>query len=130
LKAIAGPGAVLRLSDRTISNGTYLLFDPRLVLVPTLVTLGVTVLRLAGELLGWPSPWFDKTNGLVGITWILPPIFGFYFAWKIGLISGARVTGALIDRSAETIEKNRCPGPKPLPPRKDSASSARMRPSL
>lgn len=56
---------------------------PRLVLVPTLVTLGVTVLRLAGELLGWSSPWFDKTNGLVGITWILPPVFGFYFAWKI-----------------------------------------------
>ena len=55
----------------------------RLVLVPTLITLGVTLLRLAGELRGWPSPWFDKTNGFVGITWFLPPIFGFYFAWKL-----------------------------------------------
>lgn len=56
---------------------------PRLVLVPTLITLGVTLLRLTGELRGWPSPWFDKTNGFVGITWLLPPIFGFYFAWKL-----------------------------------------------
>lgn len=57
---------------------------PRLVLVPAIVTLGVTLLRLTGELRGWPSPWFDKTNGFVGITWFLPPIFGFYFAWELG----------------------------------------------
>jgi hypothetical protein len=56
---------------------------PRFVLVPTLFTLGVTVLRLAGELRGWPSPWFDKNSGIVGINWLLPPIFGFYFAWKL-----------------------------------------------
>jgi hypothetical protein len=56
---------------------------PRLVLGPTLFTLGVTLLRLAGELRGWPSPWFDKSSGVVGITWFLPPIFGFYFAWKL-----------------------------------------------
>jgi hypothetical protein len=56
---------------------------PRLVLVPTLFTLGVTLLRLAGELRGWPSPWFDKSSGVVGITWLLPPIFGFFFAWKL-----------------------------------------------
>src|SRR5208282_1960894 len=56
---------------------------PRMVLVPALITLGVTLLRLAGELRGWPSPWFDKSSGIVGITWLLPPIFGFYFAWKL-----------------------------------------------
>jgi hypothetical protein len=56
---------------------------PRVVFVPTLITLGVTLLRLAGELHGWPSPWFDKTIGFVGITWFLPPIFGCYFAWKL-----------------------------------------------
>jgi hypothetical protein len=56
---------------------------PRLVIVPTLLTLGVTLLRLAGELRGWPGPWFDKSSGLVGITWVLPPVFGFYFAWKL-----------------------------------------------
>jgi|SRR5579864_288356 len=56
---------------------------PRLVFVPTLFTLAVTLLRLAGELRGWPGPWFDKSSGIVGITWLLPPIFGFYFAWKL-----------------------------------------------
>jgi hypothetical protein len=55
----------------------------RLVLVPTLVTLGVTLLRLLGELRGWPSPWFDKNNAIVGITLLLPPTFGVYFAWKL-----------------------------------------------
>ncbi len=55
----------------------------RLVLVPTLVTLGVTLLRLVGELRGWPSPWFDKNSGIVGITWLLPPTLGVYFAWKL-----------------------------------------------
>jgi hypothetical protein len=56
---------------------------PRLVLGPTSFTLGVTLLRLAGELRGWPRLWFDKSSGIVGITWFLPPIFGFYFAWKL-----------------------------------------------
>jgi hypothetical protein len=56
---------------------------PRLVIVPIVLTLAVTFLRLAGELRGWPGPWFDKTNGIVGITWLLPPVFGFYFAWKL-----------------------------------------------
>jgi hypothetical protein len=55
----------------------------RLALGPILLTLGVTLLRLVGELRGWPGPWFDKNSGLVGITWFLPPIFGFYFAWKL-----------------------------------------------
>lgn len=55
----------------------------RLVLIPILFTLGVTLLRLVGELRGWPSPWFDKTGGIVGITWFLPPVFGVYFAWNL-----------------------------------------------
>jgi hypothetical protein len=53
------------------------------VLVPAVITLGVKLVRLAGELRGWSSPWFDRSNGLVGITWFLPPIFGFCFAWKL-----------------------------------------------
>ena len=40
--------------------------------------LAVTLVRLGGELRGWPRPWFDD-RGIVGITW-LPPIFGIYFA--------------------------------------------------
>jgi hypothetical protein len=55
----------------------------RLVIAPTLITLGVTLLRLVGELRGWPSPWFAKNNAIVGITWLLPPTFGVYFAWQL-----------------------------------------------
>jgi len=40
-------------------------------------------MRVVGELSNWPSPWFDKTNGIVGITWALPPLFGFCLAWKL-----------------------------------------------
>lgn len=54
----------------------------RLVLIPTLFTLAITLLRLAGELRAWPHPWFDPDRGIVGITW-LPPIFGLYFAWRL-----------------------------------------------
>jgi hypothetical protein len=54
----------------------------RVVLVPTVLTLAITLLRLAGELRGWPRPWFDPDRGIVGITW-LPPIFGIYFAWML-----------------------------------------------
>jgi hypothetical protein len=55
----------------------------RLLVVSILFTLAVTLLRLVGELHGWPSPWFDKASGIVGITWVLPPAFGFCFAWKL-----------------------------------------------
>lgn len=55
----------------------------RLLLFSVLFTLAVTVMRLVGELRNWPSPWFDKTGGVVGITWVLPAAFGFLFAWKL-----------------------------------------------
>jgi hypothetical protein len=64
------------------SNGSRLSI-PRLVLFPILLTLGVTLLRLTGELRGWPGLWFDKDHGLVGITQFLPELFGFYFAWRL-----------------------------------------------
>lgn len=51
----------------------------RLVFGPTVITLAVTLVRLGGELRGWPGPWFDLDRGIVGITW-LAPIFGIYFA--------------------------------------------------
>lgn len=58
----------------------------RLVLVPALVTLGVTLLRLTGELLGWSPRLFDKSAGgggaVVGIVWLVP-VFGIYFALKL-----------------------------------------------
>jgi hypothetical protein len=66
-----------------MAHSASLISISRLVFVPTLVTLGVTLLRLVGELRGWPSPWFDKNSGIVGITWLVPPTIGVYFAWKL-----------------------------------------------
>jgi hypothetical protein len=56
----------------------------KLVLVPALITLAVTVLRLAGELQQWSSAWFSRSMGasIVGITW-LAPVFGIYFALRL-----------------------------------------------
>ena len=58
----------------------------RLIAIPAVITLGITILRLAGELEHWPTPWFNTSAGgggaLVGISW-LPIIFGPYFAWKL-----------------------------------------------
>lgn len=58
----------------------------RLIVGPALITLAVTILRLAGELKHWPAPWFSNAAGgggaLVGISW-LPIIFGPYFALKL-----------------------------------------------
>ncbi len=58
----------------------------RLILVPALITLAVTVLRLMGELQHWSKAFFNPEAGgpwsIVGITW-LPLIFGIYFALKL-----------------------------------------------
>jgi hypothetical protein len=57
-----------------------------LVLVPALVTLAVTLVRLAGELLRLPSALFSREAGgaaaIVGIVWLVP-IFGVVFALKL-----------------------------------------------
>ncbi len=58
----------------------------QLILVPALLTLAVTILRLVGELQHWSPPFFNSSPGgggaLVGISW-LPIIFGPYFALKL-----------------------------------------------
>ena len=58
----------------------------RLILVPALITLGVTLLRLFGELQNWSSALFNREAGgggaLIGIAWLVP-IFGIYFALKL-----------------------------------------------
>ncbi len=63
----------------------------RLILVPTLITFAVTVLRLTGELAHWSERWFStETGGIIphgaswffGITWLAAP-FGIYFAIKL-----------------------------------------------
>jgi hypothetical protein len=57
-----------------------------LVTIPALITLGITVLRLVGELQHWSPSLFNRAAGggaaLIGISW-LPIIFGPYFAMKL-----------------------------------------------
>lgn len=58
----------------------------RLILVPAVVTLAVTLLRLVGELQNWSSALFNREAGggmaLVGIVWLVP-LFGIYFALRL-----------------------------------------------
>jgi hypothetical protein len=58
----------------------------KLILVPALITLGITLLRLCAELMQLPSWLASRDAGgmgaLIGISW-LPPIFGVYFALKL-----------------------------------------------
>jgi hypothetical protein len=58
----------------------------QLILIPGLITLAVTGLRLVGELQHWSPRLFNREAGgpgsLIGITW-LAPVFGIYFALKL-----------------------------------------------
>ena len=58
----------------------------KLIFVPFLITLAITLLRLVGELQHWPTALFNPAAGggfaLVGIWW-LAPVFGIYFALKL-----------------------------------------------
>lgn len=79
----------------------------RLILVPTLITLAVTILRVVGELKHWPAPWFNSAAGgggaLIGISW-LPIIFGPYFALKLaGAGEGPISTGKAIGFSVVAL---------------------------
>jgi len=71
----------------------------KLILVPALITLGVTLLRLTGELLHWSKAFFNPEPGgggaLVGIAWLVP-VFGFYFGWKLAKAGLAGATGPAI----------------------------------
>ncbi len=68
----------------------------KLILMPAVVTLAVTLLRLYGELQHWPRPWFNRAAGggaaIIGISW-LPFIFGPYFAVKLARLDGRRGSG-------------------------------------
>jgi hypothetical protein len=63
----------------------------KLILIPTLISIAMTLLRLCGELQHWSEKWFSTDTGgitpsgvswVVGITWLAFP-FGVYFAWKL-----------------------------------------------
>lgn len=57
-----------------------------LVLWPAALTLGVTLLRLLGELRGWSPTYFSRLPGgglaVVGIVWLVP-LVGAYFGWRL-----------------------------------------------
>ena len=59
----------------------------QLILVPAVITLGVTLLRLVGELQDWSPALFSKAPGgggsPVGISWLVL-VFGAWFGWKLG----------------------------------------------
>ncbi|HXB53948.1 MAG TPA: hypothetical protein VN461_04135 [Vicinamibacteria bacterium] len=58
----------------------------KLILVPSVITLAVTLLRLAGELMHWSPTLFNTQAGgggaIVGIAWLVL-VFGAYFGWKL-----------------------------------------------
>jgi hypothetical protein len=58
----------------------------RLILIPSIITLAVTLVRLMGELKEWSTTFFNPAPGggmaIVGIVWLVP-IFGIFFAWKL-----------------------------------------------
>lgn len=60
--------------------------DWNLVAWPAAISLGVTLLRLVGELLNWSPALFGKAAGgggaIVGITWLIVP-FGAWFGWTL-----------------------------------------------
>lgn len=85
---IASPRATLRRMDSK---------DPGIVsiiLIPAIVTLVVTVLRLVGELQGWNdqvfsnvAPGGEQKPGFMGIAYLVP-IFGFWFGFKLRRTTG------------------------------------------
>ncbi len=66
-----------------------------LILIPAIISLVITLIRLAGEVMGGSALLFNSAAGgggaLIGISW-LPPIFGAYFAWKL-IAQGSMTTG-------------------------------------
>jgi len=68
----------------------------KLITVPALITLAITLLRLVGELMHWSPVLFNRAAGgagaIVGIAWLVP-VFGVYFAVKLAG-AGERPSGA------------------------------------
>jgi hypothetical protein len=68
----------------------------RLILVPSLITFAVTLLRLAGELSNGSPALFSRAVGggaaVVGIIWLVP-VFGVYFARRLALAEGGASAG-------------------------------------
>ena len=56
------------------------------ILWPAIISLAITLLRLIGELLEWPEPFFSRQAGggfsPLGIVWLVP-LLGIYWSWKL-----------------------------------------------
>src|SRR6187402_1894350 len=71
--------------DPTVSQ--YASRIGKLILVPAVITLAITLLRLVGELQGWSPALFNRGDkpfspSFVGIFWLVP-VFGAWFGWKL-----------------------------------------------
>ena len=70
-----------------------------LVLWPAVITLVISVVRLAGELSQWSPLYFSRAEGggaaLIGIVWLVP-IFGIYFAWKLATVNRGGAPGRVL----------------------------------
>jgi hypothetical protein len=86
---------------------------PRLILVPALIALVFTIVRVLGEVNHWSERWFEPvTRGVIptafgwvfGATWLAAP-FGVYFALKLSAAEqgpespGKAVFGAILSLS-------------------------------
>jgi hypothetical protein len=74
-----------------------------LILVPALITLAVTIVRLVGELQAWSPRFFSREAGgagaIVGIVWLVP-VFGVYFAAKLAKAGAVPGAGRVIAHAA------------------------------
>jgi len=68
----------------------------QLILVPAVISLGVTLLRLVGEINRWSPALFGREAGgggsIVGVAWLVP-LFGVYFALKLVKMGHAPASG-------------------------------------
>ena len=62
-----------------------------LITIPALITLGVTILRLVGELEHWPKPWFSAAAGGGGARVIKAGIV-IRLVMEIGFLSSIRTS--------------------------------------
>ena len=56
------------------------------ILIPAIITLAITLIRLVGELMNWSPTFFSRAGGgagaIIGIVWLIP-VLGVYFALKL-----------------------------------------------
>src|SRR6516164_251765 len=70
--------AIMRVAVKTPSIG-------RLIVVPAVISIAVTALRLVGELLHWPKPLVNSDvcgKAILGIIWLVP-VFSIYFSLNL-----------------------------------------------